>query len=331
MKVYFLTEYSKNVGFGHLSRCSSLADAFLLKNYEVLFLIREWTDELLELDYPKKRIEWKDIDQLKALVSEEDLIVFDSYRVDKEVIDSIAAKFTHVASIADSKMNYASNGVVVIGSVYGKEIDFPSYVNGTEYLAGPEYVLFRKIFWNIEKRKLRDSIETVLVSLGGHANKRVLEKIISVLSIHLDSASIKILGHADIEFSERTKNLGFLKPSDLLEEYLTADLVVTNGGQSLNEVILLGIPAIGISIFDNQSRNLHTWNKLGVLKNYLDADSESFPEDLEDSITDIKNLSARMRRTSKGNGILDDKGALRVVEHIEQKWKNIEEDGFEKR
>ncbi len=329
MKVYFLTEYSKNAGFGHLSRCSSLADAFLAKGYEIQFLIREWKDEPLELDYPKKRIEWKDTDQLKTLVSEEDLIVFDTYKVDKEVLDSIASKYTHIASIADSKMNYARSGVVVIGSVYGKEIDFPSLINGTEYLAGPEYLLFRKIFWNINKRKLKGNIETVLVSFGGHANKKVLEETIGILSLYFNSATMKILGHADIGISEKVVNLGFLKSSDLLKEYKTADLVICNGGQSLNEAILLGIPAIGISLIDNQRKNLQTWNKLGVLKNYLELNSENFPEDFKDSITDIKDLNTRVRRVSMGNEVLDHKGALRVVEHIEQKWKNVKESGLD--
>jgi spore coat polysaccharide biosynthesis predicted glycosyltransferase SpsG len=320
MKVYFLTEYSKNVGFGHVSRCSSLADAFLQKGYEVVFLIREWKDEPLELAYPKERIEWKDLDQLKAIVPKEDLIVFDSYRVEKEVLDKIAIQYDHIVSIADSKLNYANNGVVVIGSIYGREMDFSFSVNETEFLAGPEYVLFRKIFWDIEKRKLKEHIDTVLISLGGHANRKVLEKVIAILSIHMNAARIKILGNAAIEISERVENLGFLNPSDLLEEYKEADLVITNGGQSLNEVILLGIPAIGISVVDNQDRNLKTWNKLGVLKNYINANSVEFQDVLEDSVKEIEDLASRMEHTARGIDIVDFRGATRVVEHIEKKW-----------
>jgi UDP-2,4-diacetamido-2,4,6-trideoxy-beta-L-altropyranose hydrolase len=60
--------------------------------------------------------------------------------------------------------------------------------------------------------------------------------------------------------------LGFLNPSELIKEYQQADLVITNGGQTLNEVILLGIPAIGIVVADNQKRNVQAWNKLGVIK-----------------------------------------------------------------
>jgi spore coat polysaccharide biosynthesis predicted glycosyltransferase SpsG len=40
MKVYFLTEYSKSIGFGHLSRCSSLADAFTEAGYECDFFYK---------------------------------------------------------------------------------------------------------------------------------------------------------------------------------------------------------------------------------------------------------------------------------------------------
>ncbi|MDT0689814.1 hypothetical protein RM549_08460 [Salegentibacter sp. F188] len=321
MKVFFLSEYSRNVGFGHLSRCSSLADAFLQKGYKVVFLIREWKDEALNLDYPKKKVEWQNIDEIRTLVLKEDLIVFDSYKVPVETLDNIAAEFRYVLSIADSKLNFSNKGVVVLGSVYGKEMDFSSFGNNEiDFLTGPEYVLFRKKFWNIEKRKLQNTIETVLISLGGHANSHVLERVIATLSLHLNNAAIKILGNADIQVPDRVKMLGFLNPSDLLKEYKSADLVVTNGGQSLNEVILLGIPAIGISVVDNQNKNLQTWNELGVLKNNINLGSEDFPKELEDSIIDMKDLSMRMERTARGNNIVDYKGALRVVEYTEKKW-----------
>ncbi|GHA30242.1 UDP-2,4-diacetamido-2,4,6-trideoxy-beta-L-altropyranose hydrolase [Salinimicrobium marinum] len=323
MKVFFLTEYSKSVGFGHLSRCSSLADAFQEKGYEVEFLIREWKDEALNLDYPKKKVEWQNTEEIRRLVSKEDLIVFDSYRVPVETLDKIAAEFPYVLSIADSKLNFSNNGVVILGSVYGKEMDFSSSgKNKLDFLAGPEYMLFRKIFWNIEKKKLQNTIETVLISLGGHANSEVLERVIATLSLYLNNAVIKILGNADIQVPDRVERLGFLNPLDLLEEYKAADLIITNGGQSLNEVILLGIPAIGISLVDNQNKNIQTWNERGILKNNINVGSEDFPKELEDAIIEIKDLSKRIERTARGTDMVDYKGALRVVEYIKKKCAN---------
>ncbi|MDT0686571.1 glycosyltransferase [Autumnicola psychrophila] len=318
MKIYFLTEYSKNIGFGHLSRCSSLADAFTEAGYDVTFFIREWENEELKLDHKKEKVEWINIEHLRNLISSEDIIVFDTYRVSKNDLDLIASEYKHIVSIADSNLNYASRGVVALGSIYGKELNLSS--GSITFLAGPEYLLFRKIFWDLPKREIKENVQQILISLGGHINKEVLEIAISSLSLCFSKSKVKVLGNSEIETSGNVEFMGFLDPSDLIKEYQQADLVITNGGQTLNEVILLGIPAIGVVVANNQERNVQAWNKLGVLQKNLQANSGDFQGNLEEVLGEIKKFERRIEITTKGNTLIDSRGARRVVEHIGKSW-----------
>lgn len=316
MKVYFLTEYSKEIGFGHLSRCLSLASVFQEKNYEVVFLIREWNEEPLELEFKKRQVEWADPETLNTVVSEEDILVIDSYRVASEVLNKIAVDHRRTVSVTDSKLNHANAGILVFGSVYGNENEIRN--NKAEVLAGPEYVLFRKGVREATKNEIRTNVQEVLISLGGHADSSVLKKTIQTVQDQFDKCRIRIVGNSKVENSENVSNLGFLSLPDLLRELKKSDLVITNGGQSLNEVVLLEIPTVGISVADNQDKNLRAWQELGVLKHFIKSGSPDFQDKLRDSLEELKNDTLRFERVKKGRSIIDSDGAKRVVEKIEE-------------
>lgn len=320
MKIYFLTEYSIEIGFGHLSRCLSVASVFNEKKYEVIFLIREWKEEPLELEFEKIQVEWSDLELLNPMVSEEDIIVIDSYRVPSEILNQIALDHEKTVSITDSKLNHANAGIIVFGSVYGKKFEIMN--NKAEVLAGPEYVLFRKGVREATKSEVGKNIKEVLISLGGHADILVLQEIIQHVQDHIGDCSIRVVGDNDLENSEKVKNLGFLSLPDLLSELKKSDLVITNGGQSLNEVILLGIPAIGVSIADNQDMNLRTWQELGVVKNFIKSTCPDFQDKFQNSLEEMKNYTRRVQRVKKGEAIIDSNGAKRVVKKIEE-WAKI--------
>lgn len=320
MKVYFLTEYSKEIGFGHLSRCLSLASVFQEKNYRVEFLIREWNQEPLELEFEKKRVEWSNTGVLNAIVSDEDFLIIDSYRVPKEILNKIALSHDRTGSITDSKLNHANAGIIVYGSVYGKEHEITN--NEADVLAGPEYVLFRKGVREATKNEIRKNIQEVLISLGGHADNSVLKKIIQIVKDHIGNCRIRIVGNSTLENSENVHNLGFLSLPDLLSELKRSDLVITNGGQSLNEVVLLEVSAIGISVADNQDKNLRTWHELGVLKNFIKSDAPDFEDKLLNSLEELKDHTRRLERIERGRSVIDSNGAQRVVEKIEE-WAKI--------
>lgn len=320
MTVYFLTEYSKDIGFGHLSRCLSLASAFYERNYEVIFLIREWKEEPLELEFQKKKIDWSNTEVLSSVVSEQDILIIDSYRVPTEILNKIALGHKKTVSITDSKRNHADAGMIVFGSVYGNERDLSA--SKAQVFAGPKYILFRKGIRETPTKELNKNIQEVMINLGGYADPSVLNKVIQLVQGHLRNCRIKIVGKSKVVNSPGIENKGFLKLPDLLKELNTTDLIITNGGQSLNEAIQLGIPTIGISVADNQDMNLKAWHKLGVVKNVMRSASPDFQEKFLDSLDELKNYNRRLERVKKGRSLIDSNGANRVVEKVEEMSKN---------
>lgn len=320
MKIYFLTEYSREIGFGHLSRCLSLASVFHEKNYEVVFLIREWEQEALDLEFEKKKVEWNDPQILSTVISEEDILVIDSYRLSSEKLHKIALDHKRTVSITDAKLNHANSGMIVYGSVYGKEDEIIS--KDALVLAGPKYLLFRKEVRQSPKHEVRKDVQQVLINLGGHADSAILKKIIHLLQGHFDGCTIKIVGNNSLEESKGVDTLGFISLTDLLINLKESDIVISNGGQSLNEVILLGIPSIGVSVADNQDKNLRAWQELGVLKHFIKSVSPDFQENFLDALEELKDYNLRLERVKKGSSIIDSNGAKRVVDKIEE-WAKI--------
>jgi len=318
MKIVFLTEYSKVIGFGHISRCLSLADALVLKGYSITFLVREWDDEPLALKYPTEKVEWEKPDQLQKYVSRDNMLIFDTYLVEKGKLTELSSPFQRVVSIADSRLNFAEKGVVLFANPYAPDFSNNSEHLGFKILNGPEYLLYRSEFWQMPKNRpdVKSEIKKVLICLGGHVNKEMLRITVASLQEVLKDIEIIVLGHLDDSFNNAVKAIGFLQPSELISEYLQADLVVSNGGQTLNEVILAGIPVVGIAVAENQKRNLQFWMEARVIVAWSEIDSSNYQNEFKRSVHKMKDASLREHMAYKGKLMVDALGAQRAVDKI---------------
>ena len=318
MNVVVLTEYSKTIGFGHISRSSSLAEAFEQKGYTVVFLVREWGNEPLDLKFKTEKVDWENPALLREFVSENDILVFDTYQVQKRELTTLSLPYPRVVSIADSKMNFAHKGIVLFANAYAPDLlDNVNQAN-VEIINGAEYLLYRSEFWRLSHFQVdvRPEIKKVLIGLGGYVNNDVLQKTIVTLREVLRHIEIKVLGNLDEGFDAGIEALGFLQPHALISEYLESDLVIANGGQTLNEVILMGIPVIGVAVASNQKRNLHFWTKMGVLLEGLDTSSSHYQNELKKNLEAIKDGRVRQQMVNKGKLKVDALGAQRAVDKI---------------
>jgi spore coat polysaccharide biosynthesis predicted glycosyltransferase SpsG len=321
MKVFFLTEYSSEIGYGHISRCSALAETFKQKNYGVTFLIRGCDQDNLQINYNYELVEWNSLLNLD-LIPMESLIIFDSYKVTSTNLDLIASKFKYIVSITDSKLNYANKGIIIIASSYGENIELNKNESIIEVLKGPKYMLFRKDFWNIENPILKPTIKTITISLGSFVKEDDLNKVIRLIAENFKDCKIQILGKGESGNIKENKveYLNFLNSEKLVSILMGSDLLISNGGQSLNEVILIGVPVISIEMVNNQHLNVKYWSRLGVLKNELSINSSFFFNDFQTSIDNIKKYPYRVNNVKKGLQILDSKGAERIYNKITEAY-----------
>lgn len=268
MKVYFLTEFSSTIGYGHITRCSSLAEEFVRRGNQVKFIIRgDGSEPNLEFDF--ELIEWNSYSFIQKINIDGAMLVFDSYIVSKKELYEISRDVNYPISIADSQENYIERGLIISPTAYGKELICTIGQFSVDVLAGPEFVLFRNEFSSSLpiRKKRNEKVSKVLVSLGGFINVDMLKVITQALKMYFEDLNIYVIGQNSRSYFEDDKNIKLLDFIDI-KKYISilqkVDFAILNGGQSLNEAILLKVPVIAIPVAKNQLRNLNYWHNKGV-------------------------------------------------------------------
>lgn len=325
MKAVFLTEYSTSIGFGHLARCIALADEFYKQNFAVKFIIRGSTfPPPLLFDYSLN--EWNSSEFIQKINTEKTLLIFDSYLVKQNELNKITQDVNYPISISDSQKNYVEKGLVIIPSAYGFEILKTIKNLHFDYLVGPEYVLFRKEFIsNIPiRKKINEKVKSVLISLGGFPDVRILNIIIESLLHNFNELKIYIVGNINnfglLMQNEYIQHLNFLNTKKYVSLMNDVDFAILNGGQSLNEAILLKVPSIAIPTARNQLKNITYWKEL---KACLACESVVSPEEFEKEFSEnlLRIKSPQLRDMVIKMGIkLDGLASERIVRYLFRKF-----------
>ena len=120
MKCVIFTEGGKNGGFGHVTRCLSLSQAFMERGIYTKLIINgdEAVENLLKgeeyilVDLIKKRREVKD------LFRENDIVIVDSYLAEPDFYTEISEKVRKPVYI-DYNMRFDyPEGIVLNGNIY---------------------------------------------------------------------------------------------------------------------------------------------------------------------------------------------------------------------
>ncbi|NLI10318.1 MAG: GNAT family N-acetyltransferase [Elusimicrobia bacterium] len=258
MKILFLTEGGKNIGFGHITRCIALSDGFRVKKINSYFLING-DKTVIELLKGKKYklFNWiKNTQKTFEILKNYDFVVIDSYLAPKKLYDKISEiKNGKLLMIDDYRRIIYPPGIVVNPSIYGDKLKYPK-TKGVKYLLGPKYIILRKEFWNVPKKKINRKIKNILVTFGGASTEEFINKIGNFIRQNFKSVKIYVVN----------PNKKKLTAKQMLKLMLKADLCISGGGQTLYELARVGVPTIGICFADNQLLNLKYFEKYGFLK-----------------------------------------------------------------
>ena len=92
MKVIILTEGGKNIGFGHITRCSALYQAFEEKGIIPEFIVNG-DDSILDLLSDKRHQIFNWIEKKEYLfdyIKNADIVIIDSYLAEKDIYERIS-------------------------------------------------------------------------------------------------------------------------------------------------------------------------------------------------------------------------------------------------
>lgn len=324
MKILVLTEGGKGIGFGHITRCMSLCQAFEAKRIQSEFIVNgdEIAKNLLQ-GHKNRIVNWLKEDALVSLIEGVNIVIIDSYLAEAETYRKISEIAENLACIDDNKRLDYPKGFVVNSAIYANELDYPKR-DGIIYLLGARYMLLRKEFWDTHKKEIKDKIETILVTFGGDDSRNMTPKILRLLKKRYPLTYKKVIigggfkNRHEIEMlrDKKTEFLYNLDARGMRKAMQESDIAVTAGGQTLYEFAAIGLPAIGICVAGNQLNNLKGWQKAGFVEYAGQWNSTVLFRRILECIESLKSKNIRMEKSRKAQRLIDGKGCSRVRDFL---------------
>ena len=271
MNVAILTEGGKNIGFGHVARCSSIYQAFEQFNISPKLIING--DDSVKSILPNMDVDIKNWIEDLSIISDVDIVIVDSYLANIEVLTEISNCVPLVAYVDDNNRLDYPKGVVINGTLDVSNMNYQKR-DDVVYLVGNEFIPLRKDFWDIPKLKINDSIENILITLGGNDLRNLTPKILELLNNNFPKINKKIIiadSFENVSEIEKLKNSNvelIYSPNsaEIIDAMSSVDLAISASGQTLYELACIGVPTVAIGIIDNQKNNILNWKKQGFVE-----------------------------------------------------------------
>ena len=325
MKVFIITEGEKNIGFGHITRCLSLYQAFEERGIKPKFIINGDND----IKYLLKRVNYQifnwldEKNKLYEIVKYGDIAIIDSYLADISVYNILSDLVKLSVYMDDNKRLDYPKGIVVNGSIYSEELNYP-HRNGVTYLLGTKYTPLRKEFWEVPEKKIKEKIENIMVTFGGDDARNMTPKILAFLNEKYPNL-IKnvIIGRAfqnidEIKkYADKNTNLIYYPDAEKMKEImLESDIAISAGGQTTYELARVGTPTIALLLAKNQENNIKELEKIQFIINLGWWNNISIQDNILNSIIQINGENIRKEKGQNGRKCINGHGSLSIVNYL---------------
>ena len=333
-RILFRVDVGIHIGLGHLQRCVSLAKALQRHGIPCLFLTGG--DGMIPTPVEVsgftacgirgvKAGDAADLEQAldMALRHGCDGVVVDSYDVNADYLDELRSSGLYVVAIDDLARFPFPCQLVVNGGAHAQQLHYGSSSNDTSFLLGTRYALLRPEFWEIPFRAVRDSVRTVLVTLGAGDPHDLMPRLLDLLDgLPDDFAVTAILGpffknHAEVQrtVSACRRPVRLVDaPRSVHDLMLEADLAVSAGGQTLYELAATGTPTVAVQVADNQSNHLRALAAEGAVRVAGCAGDAGLVDSVGKEVLGLMESSdARKKMAAVGRRLVDGRGAVRVA------------------
>jgi len=309
MRIGIRADGGKGVGLGHLSRCMALAEAFGYYGAEPVFLdvapeCRSWVRQRGWRLARGKEARW-------------DLIVADSYRFTLPQMRGMRRSARSVLAFDDSGGFRGPCDWILNSHVYAHSLTYP-HAAGKGLLLGPRFHPMRRAFWGDPKtRGAASRIRQVVVALGGGAFDSFLEAIVAATTRALPGRDIHVLKGPLSPGPRLPAGLSVTlhdSPREVRPVLERGDVAISAGGQTLYELVRLGIPTIALSLVENQASNVAGMVGLGAAISVPAPQVPGFAASLGRV---LRKLDRRPRQrdemSQRQRALIDGRGALRVA------------------
>ncbi len=312
MKVAIITEGYQGTGYGHLTRCLSIYQAFEEKGNTPLYIAN--CDEegkkfipnvnLIQMNWLEKS------DELINTLTDFDIAVIDSYLAPLELYARIYKAVKKVVYVDDYiRLDYPP-GIIVNGTVGAENLPYKKD-DKHEYFLGIDYMPLRKEFWDVDVPQRNGHIKNILITFGAQDFRNISPRTLNFLLRQFPHFNYYVVGGKlpnDVMNKENVHYYPSVDAEKMLELMLKTDFAVTAAGQTTYELARVCLPTIAIGVVDNQKFNLKGWKDTGFLKEEIWFDDENLFKKVECIIAKKEN--------SQIKALIDGQGARRIIENV---------------
>lgn len=325
MIVAIITEGLKNTGFGHITRCTSIYQAFEERGITAKFFVNGNKDSEALLDGTNYEIiDWlNDQEKLLNNLKLVDVVIIDSYLADLDLYKNISAHIKYPVFIDDNIRIIYPSGTIINGTIQAEEFDYNQNENN-DLLLGSKYIPLRKEFWTAPVKRINKYIETILITLGGQDIRNLTPRIIEKIKLVFPVAVKKVVigcGFNNIDEIEKVKDekteLVFNPDAEKMRELMvSSDAAISAAGQTLYELALTGVPTVAVGVADNQRKNIEGWEKAGFIKFAGWWNDEQLLENVSKEFDLLKDPGLRSELSEIGRKHVDGLGAGRIADYL---------------
>lgn len=324
MKALLLTEGGSEIGFGHITRCLSIYQAFEEQGVDPLMIVKgDRSIERLLRDFNFLLSDWMEEGTLENLLKNTDIVFIDSYLAPYEVYSFVSKRVKICAYYDDFMRLDYPEGIVVNGNIYATEIDYPRRKHIT-YLLGTKYLPLRKPFWDVPNKEIRNKVEEVLITFGGSDMRNITPAVLRAVRDEFPKLRKTVVigkGFRNVDeiretMDDRTELVFYPDAEKIKELMLRADIAISGGGQTLYELARVGVPTVAVAVSENQLMNIYSFHNVGFIEYAGWWEDENLFNNLISCLCYLLDTSKRSEKMSLGRKIVDGLGSLRIVERV---------------
>lgn len=324
MKIKIFTEGGKDIGLGHISRCSALYDEAANRGISVQFIVFGDignTDFLNGINIINEN--WLDKEHLINKVSSDDYVIVDSYKANKEIYEIISKKSKIALFIDDIGRVAYPEGIIVNPSLDSSHIDY-SHSPNSILLSGPEYVILRQQFRGVKREDISNEVKRVLIMMGGTDIRGLTPLIIdnicrNMLNIEFDIVTGSEYMQKIKPQISKTNNITFhnnLDATQMMELMISSDLAITAAGQTIYELLATQTPFIPIKVIENQENNIKSLLEYNPEQIVLKYNGSGFLSSLNNALEIYNDVEYRKNYNRKYTDLVDGYGSRRIVDYL---------------
>ncbi|MEM7258986.1 MAG: hypothetical protein AAF404_16535 [Pseudomonadota bacterium] len=333
-----------NGTLGHLARCRHISKQLQTHGYQTVFLLDKtpdfalnWLDDIAwEAVYPDQDEQFIDQHQdsrlCVALAGKHQpiLIIVDDYRLDHHWEAEVAHHCPWVMALDDLGRDHCVD--ILLEPRYTIAQDKREHTDHCLIMKGPDFTLLDPAYSQPRVQKSNDTF-TVMFGLGGGGNMHVIHDcMLQLLEAPLAPCSdddqqlrlMPVIGPMATNTSlihalakQYPHQISVIEPREQLADvYRSADLFVGAAGTSVYEAAACEVPALTLSLSDNQQSQLADLEPLGHYFHTNDFNHENTAA-LAGTILAFREQYARVKLLTDHAALkIDGRGVQRVCEKI---------------